>query len=223
VDFLVVTWEEASSDQEAKLRRLHEELPTLDIGWAQHLEGSYPSLSAIRRSADNADPWLYLDNGSKVLERSTHDNTALVRWVLREHGAALAGPEPADFVEPVTAADLRSEVARTVEDWAATLRSEPESMNNAWKQPYVVLSYCRMLHTLASGRVTSKREAGQWALASLAAPWSPLIQRALDQRPDPWIRVCQPGDSWAVGATWQFIDYAVATAARLCSRVADPG
>jgi hypothetical protein len=113
------------------------------------------------------------------------------------HGVVLAGPDPADFVEPVSAADLRNEVAGTVEDWAAMLRSDPESMNNAWRQPYVVLSYCRMLHTLASGRVTSKPEAGHWALASLSAPWSPLIQRAFEQRPDPWIRVSQPDDSWA--------------------------
>ena len=47
---------------------------------------------------------------------------------------------------------------------------------------------------------------------SLDPRWSALIQAALDSRPDPWLRVHQPGDPQAVEATWLFLDYAVALA-----------
>ncbi len=46
-----------------------------------------------------------------------------------------------------------------------------------------------MLHTLEVGRVTSKREALLWAKETLHVEWSDLIQGALDDRPEPWLRV----------------------------------
>jgi hypothetical protein len=79
-----------------------------------------------------------------------------------------------------------------------------------WKQPYVVLSFCRMLHTLETGRVGSKREAGEWAVGTLGDEWSDLIRRALGDRPDPWGRVHQPADGTVVERTRAFADYAAA-------------
>jgi hypothetical protein len=212
VDFLVVTHDEVSATQEVGLRLSHARFPDLEVGWAQHLEGSYVPRAALRQVDPTGTPWLYVDNGSRIMERSDHDNSAVVRWVLRNHGVVLAGPDPKVLVEPVTEEVLGNEVRATMHEWAVVLRSAAAAMNNAWRQPYVVLSYCRMLHTLASGRVTSKLEAGNWAVSSLDPRWSALIQAALDSRPDPWLRVHQPGDPQAVEATWRFLDYAVALA-----------
>ena len=39
--------------------------------------------------------------------------------------------------------------------------------------------------------------------------WSALIQRALDDRPDPWQRVHQAADPEAADRTLAFIDYAL--------------
>jgi hypothetical protein len=39
--------------------------------------------------------------------------------------------------------------------------------------------------------------------------WAALIQRALDDRPDPWGRVHRRADPALVAATWTFIDYAL--------------
>ena len=81
-----------------------------------------------------------------------------------------------------------------------------------WKQPYVVLSYCRMLHTLSSGRVASKKEGAEWPLGALDAEWSSLIQGAMDDRPDPWDRVHVRAEPEAVALTVAFVDYALAAA-----------
>ncbi len=210
VDFVIVTHGEVNASQEAALGVLHARLPTLDIEWAQHLEGSYIPKDALRRVDPSRRSYLYVDNGSTALERSNHDNTAVVRWVLREHGATLAGPDPKVLVVEVTAEDLRSEIRQALPVRTRDLRETAarDEQWNAWLQPYIVLVYCRMLHTLDSGRVASKRAAGRWALGALDPRWAPLIQRALDDRPDPWLRVHQPADPTMVAETWQFIDYA---------------
>jgi predicted nucleotidyltransferase len=212
VDFLIVTHDEVSPLEESQLQTMHEKFPDLDVDWAKHLEGSYVAKAALKRPDPARTPWLYVDNGSRMLERSEHDNTAVTRWVVREYGVILDGPDPKSLVDPVTAAELRAEVAAVIPEWAGKLRADPEGMNNAWRQPHTVLSYCRTLQTLDSGRVTSKLEAGRWALRTLDSEWSNLIQRALDDRPDPWRRARESSDPAIVERTWAFIDYVVAFA-----------
>ena len=73
----------------------------------------------------------------------------------------------------------------------------------------MVLIYFRMLHTLSSGRVGSKWAAGQWARGALDKQWTPLIQRTLDDRQDPWLRVHRPADWETITATWAFVDDAL--------------
>jgi len=212
VDFLVVTEDEVTPEQQDRLATMHAAFPDRAVSWAQHLEGSYVPRRELRRLVAPARPWLYVDNGSRVLERSVHDNDRVVRWVLHHHGVALAGPPADTLVDPVEPDDLRQEVRRTMRDWAQTLTADEAGMDNAWRQPSVVLSYCRMLHTVEIGRVTSKLEAGRWALTNLDPRWRPLIQHALDHRPDPWLRVSLPADAWTVPLTWEFMGAAVRSA-----------
>jgi predicted nucleotidyltransferase len=206
VDFIMVTHGELGDEQVAALQAMHARLYALDVPWAQHLEGSYVPKDALRRVDLSRAPFLYLDNGASELIRDNHCNTAVVRWSLREHGLTLAGPEPKTLVEPVTADQLRAEVRANLDEWADWAKTPPTSR---WKQPYLVISFCRRLHTLSFGTVASKREAGEWARDALADEWRPLIQRALDDRPDPWERVHQPADPELVAQTIAFVDYAV--------------
>jgi Domain of unknown function (DUF4111) len=83
------------------------------------------------------------------------------------------------------------------------------------QQSLLVLSFCRVLHTVATGRVTSKPEAGRWALRTLDPEWAGLVQRALDNRPDQWGQVHQQAGEGAVERTLAFADYALG---RIASR-----
>jgi hypothetical protein len=84
-----------------------------------------------------------------------------------------------------------------------------------WKQPHLVVTFCRLLHTLVEGRVASKPEAGMWALRTLDPQWTTLIHCALDDRPDPWEHVFQPADQDAIDRTLAFADYCLSRAADL--------
>jgi predicted nucleotidyltransferase len=221
VDFLVVTHNEVSDEQLADLQTMHARIYALEIPWAQHLEGSYIPKGRLRRVDPSRSPFLYLDNGSSELIWDNHCNTAMVRWSLREHGIVLEGPEAKSLVDPVSAAQLRDEAfagVREYADWAP----EPTKAGpmSRWKQPYLVLTFCRLLHTLAEGRVASKQEAGEWALHTLDPQWASLVQRALEDRPDPLVRVRQPADPDVIARTLAFADYALRKAAKYESNVA---
>jgi predicted nucleotidyltransferase len=209
VDFVVVTVTALDDKIVDKLQALHARLYESPTPWAQHLEGSYiPSDSVRHRDPDAQYP--YLDNGAKELVPDQHCNTAVLRWTLREHGVVLAGPDPTTLVDPVAPEWLRSEALAGVREYAEWA-PEPTKAGpmSRWKQTNLVLTFCRLLSTIATGTVSTKPEAGRWALATLSPEWTDLIQAALDDRPDPWERVHQRADDDVREKTLRFADYAV--------------
>jgi hypothetical protein len=192
---------------------MHKRIYALDVVWAQHLEGSYVPEDALRFVDPSRSSYFYLDNGASDLIWSDHCNTAVVRWILREHGVALAGPDPKRLVEPVSADQLRAEVLAGLDEWAEWA-PEPTKAGgmSRWKQVHLVVAFCRMLYTLEHGRVGSKRAAGEWALGALDPQWASLVQEALDDRADPWERVYQPADPGVAERTFAFVDYALEVA-----------
>jgi len=210
VDFLVAVEDDPPDAQLPALQALHARIHELDSTWAKHLEGSYFPRNVLRHLEPGSGPLLYLDNGSRELVRSQHDNTQVVRWMTRQHGIALAGPPATELIDPVAADDLRAEVRATMREWAEEIFSGRYTLDNRWAQPFAVLSYCRMLHSLASGQVLSKPAGAAWAQANLDPRWGDLIRRAWADRPNPSQKVRQPADPDAVAATLDFIRYALA-------------
>ncbi len=205
VDFVVATREHPTAEQQSLLRTLHEAIYDLPVAWAQHLEGSYIPQDLLRHVDPARTPCLYLDNGARTLVWSDHCNTAHTRWLLREQGVVLAGQEPAQLVDPVSQDALREGASRALDEYAAWAR---ESLPfSRWQQPYLVLTFCRLLRTLHHGAVTTKRDAGQWALGELDPEWNELIGQALADRADPWERVHLPSTPEADERTCEFIDY----------------
>ena len=211
VDFVVVTRDEPTAAEQAALQELHGRLFERPGPWARHLEGSYAPLGTLRRVDPSGAPFFYLDNGARELVWDGHCNTAVVRWTLRERGVVLAGPEPRELLDPVPAGALRAEARTNLHEYANWARESRDRYLagdrlafSRWQQPYLVLSFCRMLYTLAAAEVASKPLAARWALEELDPRWAPLIRRALADRPDPWRRVHEPADAEVVEETVRF-------------------
>jgi hypothetical protein len=204
-DFLVVTVEPAGEANRPALDELHRRLFGMPDHWAQHLEGSYIDRQLVRAPDSAGTKLLFLDHGSNELVWDDHCNTAYVRWTLREHGVTMTGPAPPVLVDPISIDVLRDEARERLPGWVEWALSLPEM--NRWQQAYIVISLCRVLWTTEHGTVVSKRAAGEWALGALDSEWSPLIRRALDDRPDPvarWHQAAVPGD---IERTLEFARY----------------
>lgn len=208
VDFLVVTVGAIDEAQLAALAQMHAQFPDSQIGWARHLEGSYVPSAQLYGPAGAGDGWLYVDNGSRRMEPSTHDDTALMRWVLREHGIVLAGPRPATLLDRVSPAALRTEAIATALRWQQAIEAAAGVLANSLAQQQHVLALCRVLFTLEYAEVTSKELAARWARQALDPQWQPLITRAIEDRPCPWERVHQQADVDSVKQTVRFGAYA---------------
>jgi predicted nucleotidyltransferase len=215
VDFLIVTNNELSAAEVLSLQALHIQIHDLGCYPAEHLEGSYISKYLLNRpDLVGVQPLWFVDNGSTSLERSVHDNQWHVRWVLRECGIGLTGPDPKALVQPVSTEALRCEMLAAIGKLRTHFLAETDGplgwFNTRFGQSFTVLTCCRMLHTLQSAAVRSKLSAVKWAQRSLDPEWQELIRQAWTERKG--VRFCvkvrQLADRELLRETADFIAYA---------------
>ena len=207
VDFIAVVEEELTSLQVENLQVMHDLVYQLESEWAKHLEGSYFPREIQRDGSKRGMDLWYLDHGARHMIRSDHCNTLLVRWVVREQGVTLAGPDPKTLVEPVPAEALKAEIFETLNTWGQQILDDPTPYNNRFYQAFMVLNYCRMLHDLVRGYPGSKRVGAAWAKKALDPEWSDLIDGSWAGRPDPARKVTQPPDPQDFERTLRFVAY----------------
>lgn len=219
VDFTIVIENDISDTDLQALQIMHARIYNLESEWAKHLEGSYFPKTIIKNgNYANKGLWYlnntfkglwYLNNTSDELALSNHDNTLVVRWIVREHGITLAGIPARELIDFVPADDLRKEILSTMREWGSEIISGQWKMENKWAQPFVVLMYCRMLHSFNTGRIASKLSGAQWAKNTLDNRWTGLIQRAWDERPNPSLKVRQFVEASEVKNTIEFVRFAL--------------
>jgi hypothetical protein len=209
VDFVIVTEDDIPAGGIAALNALHAELFALPAPWAQRLDGSYVPRALLRRwshtprdppgeprANDWADPgtagspprvypFLYLGNGQTHLVRSEHDNTRVMRWTLRERGIVLAGPDPRDLVDPVSADDVREEVAAVVQMLAERIAADPQAFSGPGVADFMAVLAARMAHTISTGEIHPKAASVEFAAEALPSPLARIITRAWANRNGP--------------------------------------
>ena len=187
VDFLVVTRGELEGPTVRDLEDMHIRLHRLGCYPAEHLEGSYMTRGDLNDwNIVGKKRILYLENGSTRFEQSMHDNKWHVRWILRELGISLIGPNPKSILPPIPIGEMMGEVRATIHNDLHAFADEIDRPISFWNsrfgQSFTVLHFCRMLHTLHTGRVESKLAGIQWAQQIVESKWTGLIRQAWNER-----------------------------------------
>lgn len=207
VDFVVVVREEVPDEIVPVLQTFHEALFEHPCHWAQHLEGSYVPIEALREPPPPRRELLFLDHGSTTFERSDHDHYLAVFWILRERGVVLAGPPPRTWIAPVPREALVAETLATMHEWGNQILNEPDEMWLRWRQAFAVLTYCRMWHTLETGEIRSKRAGMEWAKGHVPEEWHDLIDFSWAQRQRWPVEGLWPAEKEALDPTRGFLRY----------------
>jgi aminoglycoside adenylyltransferase-like protein len=215
-DWIVALREPATAPQEVALRALHDELPTRTGHWPHDLEGSYAPMAELASVGFLGRRWLFNDHGQRTLEWDDHCNRAYSRWILREHGIVLTGPEPVAFIAPVPDAVLRAEAARAIPTLLDDIATWLDIDELAWGQRYAVTMVCRTLYTLDTARVASKTGALEWAQRTLDPRWRPLLGQVRDDRERGW----DPGERPRPGSADAARAFAADAATWAAARVA---
>lgn len=216
VDFLVVTKNEITEETSKRLQAIQEKIYTMGCYPAHHLEGSFISLDDLNNPQIVGQKELYyFDNGWTDIEKSVHDNQWHVRWILRERGVILVGPAPKEFVNEVPPEELRIEMKKAMlermKEFEESIDQPRCYSNSRFGQPHALLTFCRMMQTLQTGRVESKKSAARWAKGVVDARWHKMIDDAVIEREGVrfMIKIKQRAEQSVLEETLEFMKYVV--------------
>jgi predicted nucleotidyltransferase len=202
IDFVVATERPVSDAEGEALIALHARLAALPNPYADLLEGAYIDRASLRRFEPGRS-FLTIECETP-LRWKVHETSWLIeRWVLREKGIALVGPDPKTLIDPITAEELRDTVRRRIREWAtwAADPHDPEWLPPRSHQAYVVETMCRALYTATCGELASKRLAAEWAASALPEPQRSLVEKVVSGRADP------TADETTVGSVLAFVQW----------------
>jgi len=188
IDYVVVTDADLSGDLLLALRAMHAGFNASDSLWATEVEAAYIPHDALRRynPAHARHPHIERGVGATLDMNQLGSDWIIQRYILREHGVIVAGPDPRTVIDPVSAQDLCQSVATLMNTWWGPMRDDPAPLfrHNIGYQVYAVLTMCRILYTRDVGAVVSKPVAARWARGMADGRWDTLIERALAWRKD---------------------------------------
>jgi len=217
VDFLVVTKSELSDADMKPLQDIQIKIHDIDCYPAKHLEGSYISIYDLNNwDTVGKKNLYYFDNGSTTYEQSTHDNQWHVRWILRERGITLIGQKPETILQPIPQDRMYNEIKRAMLQVMSLFQDEIDRPLSYWNsrfgQSFAVLTYCRMLHTLHTGTVQSKKAGAKWAKEFVDSKWVEIIEQAWNEREGVrfMVKIHQRSEQRLLYETLEFIEYAIA-------------
>lgn len=216
VDFLVVTETELTKTFICSLQDIQKKVHNIDCYPAKHLEGSYISIGDLNNWSTVGEKELYyFDNGSTMFEQSIHDNKWHVRWILRERGITLIGQNPETILESIPLDELFKEIKttmlRVMEVFEDEINRPLSFLNSQFGQPFAVLTYCRMLHTLNTGTVQSKKAGAKWTKKFVDRKWIKIIDQAWDEREGVrfGVKIGQRAEQKSLYETLEFMKYSV--------------
>ena len=117
IDFVVVTTTELAGDIIANLARLHSQMRETGAYWANHIEGDYIPLAALRRYDSAQTRYPHLSTGGHFAVEQHDSGVIIQHHILREQGVVLAGPPIQPLVEPVTPDELRQATLAILHSW----------------------------------------------------------------------------------------------------------
>jgi Nucleotidyltransferase domain len=187
VDFVAVVSRPLQPEDVRFLNGVHAEL---DARFAPHYDGVYVERSAL------ADPPVSEEEAPHALGGAFRESQACpalnpVTWIeLRDHGVAIRGPAPAELVPPLDPGFVRAWLLENLQTYwlgiavlreAAVAGSDDREPFETGPMLWGTLGPPRLHHTLASGSIVSKTEAGRYVGAAFPA-WADLGERCVRAR-----------------------------------------
>lgn len=185
IDFIVITERDVSDEQCASLSEMHASFRASGSYWREKIEAAYIQKDALNLPSSHPAKYPQLEKGGDLAREPLEIGWPFQRYVLRNQGIVIAGPEPATLLAPVPAQELSDAAIAITRMWQQARRTDPswlEWVRQPPAQRFVLVTLCRSLYTLENGTVASKSAAAQWGQETLDRQWAALISRAFTQQ-----------------------------------------
>lgn len=171
IDFVAVTKEELTAEEEMNLRELHKKLCADKFG--KRIDGMYIPLVYLGKNNEEMPPYVYCANGK--VHKGHWDVNAVTWWTLKHHGITVTGRSARELPLQVDWNDVVETMKYNIEQYWSRKAARPYLFfMEEWVESAVV-TIGRILYTLEHEGIVSKDE-GLAYMMKAAKGWEPLLQ-----------------------------------------------
>jgi predicted nucleotidyltransferase len=173
----IIASEIEAGSQLEELRSLHDAFLSERPTWIERIEVAYVERGVLQTFGDHPRGRVaVISPGEPLHIRDAGFEFTLDWYGVTTHGETILGPPPLDLGPQVRASAYRYAVEALLKEWPSRVR-EPWVAYVPAHQGYVVMTVCRALYALATGKQATKEEAATWAAARYPE-WSRFISDA---------------------------------------------
>lgn len=185
IDAVVVTSTPLDEVDLEQLKEMHAQLFAQGSKWIREFELFYMPRQDMKKYNPTDALRARCHEGVFTADFWQGDDWVLHRHVLREQGIIVAGPSPSSLIDPVTPEDIRTalKVGILQNWWENKVLKKPDRLGEAMYQAHAILTMCRALFTLETGKLKSKMASAAWVLPRLSEPYKNLVSRAMAWQP----------------------------------------
>lgn len=176
IDLVVIVKEEVNMSQLKKLKFMHDRFAAKRKEWDDRVEVSYVSVDGMKYFKTTINKIARISPGEPLHMRDMDTHWLTDWYVVQEQGQIVFGPSPSNFIPKITEDEYIQSVKQDIlpEVYKAAKKAQHKGY-----QSYVVMSLCRGMCALASGKQVSKFAGAKWA-ADRYPEWAQLISDAVD-------------------------------------------
>lgn len=180
VDLVAFMEQPLDEAQFRALRAMHRRIESSRSPYVSRYEITYLDRLAVRRFVPGERHATLRQGGS--LEWVEHRVDCIIeRWVLREHGFRILGPDPHALIDPITSEQIAAASRARLAEWVRWL-DHPEERD--WAEvprgllAYQVETICRCRYAITQGTVATKPQAVRWALDAFPVQYRDTVERS---------------------------------------------
>ncbi|MER5355826.1 nucleotidyltransferase domain-containing protein [Kitasatospora sp. NPDC002551] len=220
IDFVAVTADPVTGEQLAGLERAHARLAVRYPRPA--FDGPYLTWHELAGSPAQAAPGPHVFGGT-LRRRVRSDRTPVLWHTLARQGVTLCGPRAQELMIDTDPRELAAWTVGNLEEyWRPWWRRSSRLVSgpglaclNGRGPAWGVLGVSRLHYTLATGRIASKRGAGEYARVVFDERWRRIVDECLRVREDGRQRSLYPNPFVRRADALAFMDMAIESARRL--------
>lgn len=188
IDFVALVSAPPTLSQLERLARIHAMMTSTE---GPHFDGFYIERAKLARAPTTNEPAPFSVNGTFHAQAPCFEINPVTWLCLSEHGIGVRGVSPEalgiaadpDALQAFQVNNLRTYWEPWIEQGSKALdHKAPDDLVDAKVLAWGLLGCLRIAHTLGTGHLISKTEAGRWALTRYPAQWRGVIQDALSTR-----------------------------------------
>src|SRR5215204_1186523 len=178
LDLMAIVVAEVEEGQQLEaLRSLHDAFVSERPAWVERVEVAYVDRGVLRTFGDRPRGRIaVICPGEPLHIRDVGFESTLDWHSVNTQGETIVGPSPLVLRPEVSPGAYRHGVEALLREWPSRVR-EPWVAYVPAHQGYVVMTLCRALYALATGKQATKEEAATWAAARYPE-WSSFINEA---------------------------------------------